>query len=169
MFLVLSLNIILGFVVDQFSCREAEYFVSVLFLLWAGIGEWMVDSQFLGWYKSAQPCWFQKSRTAGLAKSFDVYGNCLVSYHKSSEVCAWLQASSKEWCWKGLDAINLLHNTIFLLWCSSICSSPNVCTWVIIIVTPSELVSPAGAQIYKINLIGLPFKWRIPTSFLLSR
>lgn len=82
-FLFLSLNIIMGFVVDQFSCREAEYFVSVVFLLWAGTEEWIVDSQLLGWYKSAQPCWFQKSSTAGLAKSFDMYRNCLVSYHKS--------------------------------------------------------------------------------------
>lgn len=31
--LVLSLSIIIGFVVDQFSCGEAEYFVSVVFLL----------------------------------------------------------------------------------------------------------------------------------------
>lgn len=82
-FVVLSLNVIIGFVVDQFSCREAEYFVSVVFLLWAGIEERIVDSQLLGWYQSAQPCWFQKSGTAGLAKSFHVYGNCLVSYHKS--------------------------------------------------------------------------------------
>lgn len=47
-FVVLSLNIIIGFVVDQFSCREAEYFVSVVFLLRAGIEERIVDSQLLG-------------------------------------------------------------------------------------------------------------------------
>lgn len=29
-FLVLSLNIIIGLIVDQFSCREAEYFVFVV-------------------------------------------------------------------------------------------------------------------------------------------
>lgn len=36
-FAVLSLNFITGVVVDQFSSTEAEYFVSVVFLLCAGV------------------------------------------------------------------------------------------------------------------------------------
>lgn len=68
----------------------------------------------------------------------------------------------------GAAGLNLLPTTV-LLWCSSICSSQNVCTCVVVVITPSELFSPAGAQIYKIKIIELPFSWRIETSFWLLR